>query len=72
MKVSINKLMRHPSHESFEVGPIDIYEEHEISSCIEEMMAFIEEGRIEEPKDDPFPSSETVITRNLCMQLYDF
>ena len=30
MKVSINKLMRHPSHESDEVGAIDIYEDPEI------------------------------------------
>ena len=36
MKVSINKLMRHPSHESDEVGAIYIYVDLEISSCIEE------------------------------------
>ena len=41
MKVSINKLMRHPSHETNEVGVVDIYEDTEISSCIEEMMAVI-------------------------------
>ena len=58
MKVSINKLMRHPSHESDEVGDIDIYEDLEISSCIEETKAFIEDRSIEELKDDPFPSSE--------------
>ena len=46
MKVSINKLMRHPSHESDEVGAVDIYKDPEISSCIEE------------PEDDPFPSGE--------------
>ena len=27
MKESINKLMRHPSHESDEVGAVDIYED---------------------------------------------
>ena len=43
MKVSINKLMRHPSHESDEVDAIDIYEDLEISSCIEETMAAIED-----------------------------
>ena len=59
MKVSINKLMRHPSHESDEVGTVDIYEDPEISSCIEEMMAAIEERSFEETEDDPFPSSET-------------
>ena len=37
MKVSINKLMRHPSHESDEVGTINIYEDLEITSCIKEM-----------------------------------
>ena len=59
MKVSMNKLMRHPSHESNEVGVIDIYEDPEISSCIKETMAAIEDRSFEEPKDDPFPSGET-------------
>ena len=60
MKVSINKLMRHPSHESDDVGIDDIYEDPEISSCIEKTMATIEDGSFEEPEDDPFPSSEMV------------
>ena len=51
--------MRHPSHEANEVGAIDIYEDPEISSCMEEMMAAIEDRSFEEPKDDPFPSGET-------------
>ena len=59
MKVSINKLMRHPSHESDEVGAVNIYEDPEISSCIEETMAAIEDRSFEEPEDDPFPSRET-------------
>ena len=59
MKVSINKLMRHPSHESNEVGAVNIYEDPEISSCIKEMMAAIEDRSFEEPEDDPFPSGET-------------
>ena len=58
MKVSINKLMRHRSHESDEVGAVDIYEDPEILSCIEEAMAAIEDESFEEPEDDPFPSSE--------------
>ena len=58
MKVSINKLMRHPSHETDEVGVVDIYEDPEISSCIEETMAAIEDRSFEEPEDDPFPSGE--------------
>ena len=57
-KVSIKKLMRHPSHESNEVGAVDIYENPEILSCIEETMTTIEEGSFEEPEDDPLPSSE--------------
>ena len=61
MKVSINKLMGHPSHASDEVGAINIYEDSIIGSCIEEMMAFIEEVSIEEPQDDTFPSSETAL-----------
>ena len=60
MKVSINKLMRHPSHESDEVGAVDIYEDPEISSCIEETMAAIEDRSFKEPEDDPFPSGQTV------------
>ena len=56
MKMSTNKLMRHPSHESDEVGVVDIYEDPEISSCIEEMMSAIEDRSFEEPEDDPFPS----------------
>ena len=58
MKVSINKLMRHPSHESDEVGVIDIYEDPEISSSIEETTAAIEDESFEEPEDDPFPSNK--------------
>ena len=61
MKVSINKLMRYPSHESDEIGVVDIYEDPEISSCIEETMAAIEDGSFKEPKDDPFPSSEMTL-----------
>ena len=59
MKVSINKLMRHPSHESDEVGTVDIYEDTEISSCIKEMMVAIEDRSFEEPEDDSFPFGET-------------
>ena len=59
MKVSINKLMRHPSHESDQVGAVDIYEDPEILSCIEETMAAIEDSIFEEPEDDPFPFGET-------------
>ena len=56
MKVSINKLMRHPSHEFDEVGTIDIYEDLEISSCIEKTMVAIEDRSFEELDDDLFPS----------------
>ena len=59
MKVSINKFMRHPSNESDEVGTVDIYEDSEITCCIEETMVAIEDESFEEPEDDPFPSSET-------------
>ena len=51
--------MRHPSHESDEVGAVDIYEDPKITSCIEETMAAIEDESFEEPEDDPFPSDET-------------
>ena len=59
MKVIIKKLMRHPSHESDEVGTVDIYKDPEILSCIEETMAAIEDESFENPEDDPFPCSET-------------
>ena len=74
MKVSINKLMRHPSHESDEVGGIDIYEDPEISSCIDETMAAIENESFEEPEDDPFPSSETTpdLKQLTCTLKYAF
>ena len=58
MKVSINKLMQHPSHESDKVGVVNIYEDPKISSCIEETMAAIEDASFEEPKNDPFPSNK--------------
>ena len=41
MKVTINKLMRHPSHESDEVSAVNIYEDPEITSCVEETMTAI-------------------------------
>ena len=59
MKVRINKLMRHSSHESDEVDDVDIYEDPEILSCIGETMVTIEDKSFEEPEDDPFPSSKT-------------
>ena len=59
MMVRINKLMRHPSHESDEVDAINIYEDPKILSSIKETMTFIEDWRIEEPKYDPFPFSAT-------------
>ena len=55
LSVTIKKLMRHPSHESDKVGAINIYEDPEITSCIQETMAPIKDGSIEEPEDDPFP-----------------
>ena len=61
MKVSINKLMRHPSHESHEVGIVDIYEDSKITSFIKETRAAIEDESFEEPEDDPFPSSKTTL-----------
>ena len=60
MKVSIHKLIRHPSHETDEVGAVDVYEDPEISSCIKETMSAIEDRSFEEPEDDAFPSGETV------------
>ena len=58
IKLSINKLIRHPSHEFDEIGAVDIYEDTKISSCIEETMAANEDESFEEPEDDLFPSSK--------------
>ena len=55
MKVSINKLMRHPSHECDEVGAVDIYKNPEISSCIEKMMAAVEDRALRSPRMIHFP-----------------
>ena len=44
--------MRHLSHKFDEVGTVDIYENPEISSCIEETMVAIEDRSFEEPEDD--------------------
>ena len=72
MKVSINKLMRHLSHESNEIGAVDIYEDPEISSCIEEMMAAIEDESFKEPEDDPFPSRETTLELKLLPSMLKY
>ena len=61
MKVSIKKLMQHPSHKSDKVGVVDIYEDPEISSCIEKTMAAIEDGSFEEPENDPFPFNKMTL-----------
>ena len=61
MKVSINKLMQHSSHESDKLGTVNIYEDLEVSSCIEETTTTIEDESFEEPEDNPFPSNETVL-----------
>ena len=47
--------MRYPSHEFDEVGAIDIYEDPEISSCIEETMAAIEDESFKEPIGPSMP-----------------
>ena len=57
--MSINKLMRHSSHASHEVGEIDIYKDSYIVSYIEETMTFIDDESIEELEGGPFSSSET-------------
>ena len=44
---------------SDEVGTVDINEDLKIGSFIKETMTFIDGESIEEPEDDPFPSSET-------------
>ena len=47
MKVDINKLMKYPSRASEDLGTIDFAEDHDIDTCVEEVMMINEEARYE-------------------------
>ena len=52
--VNINKLMKHPSRASQELGAIDFYDDQDIDACIEEVMIIDEKAKFKElPLDKP-------------------
>ena len=55
MKVSINKLMGHPSHEFDEVGTVDIEEDPKISSCTRRRWRLLRTGASRSMRTIHFP-----------------
>ena len=54
MKVNINKLMKYPSQAFEDVGAIDLFDDKDIETCIEEVMTVNEGADFEElPLDEP-------------------
>ena len=54
VKVNINKLMKYPSQAFEDVGAIDLFDEQDIETCIEEVMTVNEGADFEElPLDEP-------------------
>ena len=54
VKVDINKLMKYPSRASEELGAINFSNDHDIDSCLEEVMMIDKEARFEElPLEEP-------------------
>ena len=54
MKVNINKLMKYPSRASEELSAIDLSEDYDINTYIEEVMMINEEANFEElPLENP-------------------
>ena len=39
VRVNINKLVKHPSHASEDIGAIDLDDDDDVVSCVEEVMA---------------------------------
>ena len=54
MKVNINKLMKYPSQAFKDLGAIDLFDDQDIETCIEEVMTINEEADFKElPLDEP-------------------
>ena len=54
MKVNINKLMKYPSQAFEDLGAIDLFDDEDIETCIEEVMTINEEADFKElPLDEP-------------------
>ena len=54
VKVNINKLMKYPSQAFEDLGTIDLFDDQDIETCIEEVMTINEEDDFKElPLDEP-------------------
>ena len=54
VKVNINKLMKYPSQAFDDLGAIDLFDDQDIETCIEEVMMINEEADFKElPLDEP-------------------
>ena len=54
VKVNINKLMNYPSQALEDLGAIDLFDDQDIATCIEEVMTINEEADFKElPLDEP-------------------
>ena len=54
MKVKINNLMKYPSQAFKDLGAIDLFDDQDIETWIEEVMTFNEEADFKElPLDEP-------------------
>ena len=54
VKVNINKLMKYPSQAFEDLGAIDLFDDQDIKTCIEEVMTINEEADFKElPLDEP-------------------
>ena len=54
VKVNINKLMKYPSQAFEDLGAIDLLDDQDIETCIEEVMTINEEADFKElPSDEP-------------------
>ena len=54
VKVNTNKLVKYPSQALEDVGAIDLFDDQDIETCIEEVMTVNEGADFEElPLDDP-------------------
>ena len=70
LKVNINKLMKYPSQALEDMGTIDLFDDQDIETCIEEVMTVNEGADFEElPLDEP---TGELITCNLNMIKHDY
>ena len=64
MKVDINKLMKYLSQASEDLGAIDFTDDHDINTCVEEVMMIDEKARFEElPMNEPSLELKTLPSR---------